>query len=399
MLQGSDFHLHPGPVGAHGLPEELRTELAQGALEGFREFCALAGREEVDAVLIPGDLFDGEQVEDSLLAEVLKAVAGCGAPVLVAPGNHDYYAPGGYWTRRYWRDRKLPVPENLVLFDSGEFENRSLPGAEDRATVTGVCFRSGSEPGCGLRVRAPQDERIHVLMFHGSFTGSSFPEKSQPLPFSRQELLELGFDYTALGHYHSHVQIHDERGILRGAYGGIPQPRWFGEAAGSTGALLVDIRSEEGKASRVEAKLVGLERHRFLSRRIDITGASAVSDVEAEIRAALDQLAPRPLDPVRLELHGFVAPHLDPSSLVEGMSPEGMHLEIHAGEVLPDHDLNRDPDPDDVTVEAAFRRRMKARIETARREGNEAEAYRCLRAFAYGMDALRYGRVWARHVD
>jgi len=398
ILQASDFHLCSRPPGAAGLAPEVRLKIQEALLEAFRGLCRLAGEEGVDAVIVPGDLFDGESAEDRLLGEVIVALRSCPCPVLVTPGNHDYYSPAGFWSPQYLEPRSLAWPDNLTLFTEASFGTLDLPGAADRATATGICYREPSAPGEGLDAVPPGDGRIHLLVFHGSLTGHSWPDKSYPLPFRREELLGLGFDYAALGHYHGHLEVRDGGGQVRGAYGGIPQPRRHSEQ-GETGALLIEIE-KEGDASRVRSSLRPLARHRFLTVPVEVSGIQAATEAKKRIREALEGSGAGADDLVRVVLEGVVPPGVTPEDLAA--CAEGapvLHLEVRAGGVLPDYPLEAPGGGEEVTVEDIFRTRMRARLEEALSRGDEAEAARVRRAFGYGMDALVRGEVTARHVD
>lgn len=398
ILQASDFHL--SSAGPSGFASEVSEALRAAALDSFRAFCELGRSEAVDALLVPGDVFDRERVEETLLREVLVAIRDCGRPVLVAPGNHDYYSESGLWSERVARNRRLPWPENLHRFSEGRFVTIDLPGAPGRATATGICFRNHEAPGGGLDAAPPDDDRIHLLLLHGSLADRLPEGKEQVLPFSRDELLALGFDWAALGHYHSASVIRDAGATPRAAYGGIPQPRRFGEADGPTGALLVEIDKEEGESMvRVESR--SLARHRFLEVVIDLAGIEAVSDAASRIEARLAEAEVSGTDLVRVELVGVVPAGI-PSEELRGCCPEPpcLHLEVGAEGLLPDYPLEAAEEAEEeVTVEGAFRRRMLERLDEARREGDAEEEARVRRAYAYGMDALHRGRVVPRHVD
>jgi len=82
ILHTADWHLD-APLLGHG--PELRKELESVPGKIF-EICR---KEQCDAVLIAGDLFDGAYSPRAyqITYDVLKAMS---VPVFITPGNHDY---------------------------------------------------------------------------------------------------------------------------------------------------------------------------------------------------------------------------------------------------------------------------------------------------------------------
>ena len=115
FLQISDLHL--GARFAWLTPErraERRRE-QQRALEGA---VRLAIERGVDAILIPGDLFDGVEIDAENLAVAIHSfrMTGC-PPVFIAPGNHDPYSESSpTWSPRLLAARGLRWPAHVHVF-------------------------------------------------------------------------------------------------------------------------------------------------------------------------------------------------------------------------------------------------------------------------------------------
>ncbi len=55
-------------------------------------------------MLLPGDLFDGEAVDDALAAAAFAAIRELAPlPVFLTPGNHDPWSPEGPYGEARWR--------------------------------------------------------------------------------------------------------------------------------------------------------------------------------------------------------------------------------------------------------------------------------------------------------
>ena len=89
ILHSGDWHLDSPLQGRS--PEQaaaLRRELEK--IPG--KLADLCRREGCDLVLLSGDLFDGAYTQASYRI-VYEALQRMGAPVFIAPGNHDYLSP------------------------------------------------------------------------------------------------------------------------------------------------------------------------------------------------------------------------------------------------------------------------------------------------------------------
>ncbi|MGB8481300.1 MAG: metallophosphoesterase [Acidobacteriaceae bacterium] len=74
----------------------------------------------VDAVLIAGDLFEDNQVDDSVIAAALEKFGLFPhVPVFVLPGNHDPASgPASIWNRKPFRNK----PSNIMIFEKPQVQ-------------------------------------------------------------------------------------------------------------------------------------------------------------------------------------------------------------------------------------------------------------------------------------
>lgn len=271
FLQLSDLHLD-SPFSYLPAP---KAQLRQAELrEVFSRAMDLAVSEAVALILIPGDLFEYENVRSdtiSFLARKLKQVAPI--PCFIAPGNHDYYGPKS-WYAQGGRDRlelgEPEWPDNVLIFSS---ENFVTIDDSEWFTVTGHAHLGFEMPAVSLAgVDPPSDERIHFLMIHGSRLGYVSPDKSVTFPFSDEDLLRRGFHYAALGHYHDFSTIptikDEELGkrSVRGAYSGCPVGRNFGERGPKS--IMIGDATRDGAILQLHE----LATRRCVAITIDCTG-------------------------------------------------------------------------------------------------------------------------------
>lgn len=381
FLQTSDWHvgsaLRRGPfVPPSPLAEERRAEM-----DGAPERAVAAAREAgADALLVPGDLWDAESLGADVLHRMLEAFASFDGPVFIAPGNHDFAGPGGFYDPHVLRVLGMRSwPENVHVFRDPDFRTVRFPGRDDVA-LTGRAFLSPAvvEERPFASLPQPVEGRLNVLMVHGSYEsygGSDRPSgKKRTAPFSRAELLASGYDWTALGHHHHLSVIEDDAGAPRAAYSGSPTgrgadecgPRYFLRVALAAGAP-PDVR------------LVPADHRVLHELSLDVTGLEGVGLAGALV-ALLDGAGVSANDFVNVTFTGR-APHgARPLAALASLGTRAAHVS--------GRDRSRPPLPPESslrTAEERFVTDLLARLANAEDE----RARRVLElALALGRDAL-----------
>ena len=220
-----------------GRSDDMRNRLRRAAREAFARCVATAVAEQMDALLIAGDLFDGPHVsfktERFLLAQ-LGVLAEADIQVVYATGNHD---PG-----RGIRDGGVSWPGNVTVIPGAEPVAVPIVGRSGDTTgyVTGAGHATSHEtedlsrrlhpvPGTSL----PQVALLHTQVasaagsdVHGSYARSN-----------SDHLRAAGFHYWALGHVHARQALSADPPIH---YCGNLQGRNPRET-GPKGGMLVDL--------------------------------------------------------------------------------------------------------------------------------------------------------------
>ena len=219
ILHSADWHLD-SPFAS--LPGAVRGALRR-AQEKLPDMAAeLCRREGCDLVLLAGDLFDGIPSRETV-ERVKRALARCGVPVCIAPGNHDPWGPDCPWQESW--------PENVHIFKGG-LSWVDFPALDCR--VYGAGYESMDCPPLLEKFRAEGESRWCLGVLHGDPMNSSSPN----CPVTAAQVRESGLDYLALGHIH-------RRGSFRAgetlcAWPGCPMGRGWDET-GERGVLLVNL--------------------------------------------------------------------------------------------------------------------------------------------------------------
>ena len=227
ILHFSDLHLD-SPFASSTMPPKI----AQGCRLRLRrtlvKILDLAVEYEVDAVTIGGDLFEGDRVSKDTIQFLLESFAQLAPiPILIAPGNHDYYNPVSPYARYEW-------PDNVYIFS--EYKPRPVTLMND-VLIWGV---ANTLPNCRdnplTDFRAHPEGMKHVLLLHGSEMGHFDESRGEYAPFRIQDLERAGIQFALLGHYHAGRIIENNGPVA--VYPGSPQPLSFGETGKHTAVLL-----------------------------------------------------------------------------------------------------------------------------------------------------------------
>ena len=381
LLQSSDWHVGSALTGGGlGMPPEVRgvrREEVDGAAERAVDAAKACG---ADALVVPGDLWDAENVPAAAVHRLLEAFASFAPlPVFVAPGNHDFAGAGGWYDPSVLAALGMRAwPANVVVFRDPAWETVPFPGRDD-ASVTGRAFLSPAvvvdRPLSPPPPRPPSEHTL--LLLHGSL--ESYPGADSPrgvkrtAPFSRREIVDAGFSWAALGHHHHAHFVEDDAGVPRGAYSGCPTGRGLDE----TGArVFLKVTLAPGEPPRVEA-LPADPRvvHDLTVDATDLEGAALAERIDTAFSLA----AVGPGDLVRLTLTGTQPFGARPAESARAFAVRVRHLSVR--------DLTAPPTEDAGlrSAEGRFAADLRARRDDAADDGARRLADLALRL---GRDAL-----------
>lgn len=412
FLQLSDVHLDSRLQARRlGLSETRRYERNHEILETFFTAVQDALHRGVDAVLIPGDLFEGESVTGptvSFLIDAFNRIAP--TPVFIAPGNRDWFSATSLYNGRVVAARGLPQwPANVHIFDSEQFTTVKHPQRPE-ISFTGRAFTSDEAVAQRLLSQGlPRDDQaqVNVLLFHGFLEGYQGPDASHPekysCPFSVEELEAQRFTYSALGHCHEFAEVYSNQGELIGAYSGSLVGRSF-EEVGVRVALYVNLSTAPDGRMAVALEPVEYDRRRILIAAADISGLGE-EDMLQEISLSIEDQGAREKDIVYLHLEGGYPPQADPQLVVEKLKETYFQVYL-ADNTRPDYLGERF---DERTTEWKYIEAMLELKKNAERNPNGADVAAVDHeelsgktvedALYYGLDALRQQKVRIKDVD
>ncbi len=242
VLHTADVHLESDGYGN----ARQQAEHQERGRRVFQRIVDRALSDEVDLLLIAGDLFDHNRVSDAAVDFVRAELARLRRPVVILPGNHDALYPNAIYDRHDLAAGSSHV--RVIQLLNGE--TVELPELD--AVVWGRAMEE-HEPGFQPLAHIPgrDDRRWHLAMAHGFFYEvRQRPDRSSPI--FADEIRDTGWDYVALGH--QHVQTNVSQGSVVAYYAGAPVTDWSG--ADPVGSVLrIDLSPEHG--IRVEPRPLG----------------------------------------------------------------------------------------------------------------------------------------------
>ncbi len=215
----------------------------RAALQGIVALCI---EREVHALMIAGDLFDGNLRSiktAAFLNRQMEQLQAAGVQVFIIRGNHDA-------ENRVLGE--LALPPNVHIFPA---KGGSVTLENHAVTVHGVSFaKPHAEDSLLPLYPAPQAGHFNIGLLHSSLAGAAGHDPYAPCRVA--DLVEFGYDYWCLGHIHKR-QVHAENPYV--VMPGMPQGRDIGEA-GAKSVTVVSVDNGEVSLNAVKTSVVDFEK-------------------------------------------------------------------------------------------------------------------------------------------
>lgn len=294
FIHAADLHID-SPLRGLTMSDDAPIDAIRSApREAFRRLVQLALAEEVDFVILAGDVFDGEwrDIRTGLFFNGQLKLLG-DIPVYIARGNHD---------AEMEVLKKVGHPKNTHTFKSGRAETIIIESVGVAIHGQSYARRAIVEDlAAGYPKALAGLTNIGVL--HTSLAGYAAHETYAPC--SLPTLLGRGYDYWALGHVHVRQVVCEAPLVV---YPGNIQGRHFRET-GPKGCYVI-----EGDRDTLRATFHELDVVRWFDEKVDVSGvhdgAEAVSLVQEHI-TAIQEANGSSLVSIRVEMTGSTGAHGD----------------------------------------------------------------------------------------
>lgn len=225
---------------------EDAVAIAEARFSVVERIAQLAVEEQVDVVLVAGDVFDAQMVSERTIRRLFNATQGFRGTWIMLPGNHDAALAESVWSRAV---RLKAVPDNVrVILEPGVIALDEHGLAVLAAPLTQRQTYEDLTEWFDTAETAPGVLRIGLA--HGSVQGVLAEDIDSPNPIAANRAERAGLDYLALGDWHGLKQID-----ARTFYSGTPEQERFKDN-GAGLVLLVDLAAA-GQPPVVEPRRVG----------------------------------------------------------------------------------------------------------------------------------------------
>ena len=271
ILHSGDIHLD-SPFSQ--LPP-AKSEVRRNELRGtFTSLMTSARTENVDLVLIAGDMFDNDFVTRETLALIISEIGKLKCPVVISPGNHDFAHPGSVWQKNIF-------PKNAYIFTSNELSSFEFPDIGVR--VYGWAFTETfmwNNPIGGRR--AERDGLMNILCAHCDLIAPISPS----CPVSFRQLREFGADYNALGHIHNPDEEAEYPNNVM--YCGCLEGRSYDERGPKGAVLCTADRASDGTV-KISTTRIRFSKRRYEDLTLPVDGASTNHEIKERIAGLITE--------------------------------------------------------------------------------------------------------------
>ena len=286
FVHTADLHLD-SPLRSLALRDPaLQALIGVATRDALTRIVDLCVAERVDALLIAGDLYDGDQVSMKtarFLQQELQRLDAAGIATFIIRGNHDALSK---------ITRELVFPPSVTVF--GAKANTKVIDGVLPVAIHGLSFTKPHAPESLLpHYPTAVPGAFNIGLMHSSLNGSVGHDVYAPCAVV--DLHGAGYGYWALGHIHLRA-VHQGQATV--VMPGMPQGRDIGEA-GEKSVTLVTV-SDQGAVTLDHRVLAPV---RFDRVTVDVDAATNWSDLvgllgqsvrDARRQAIEDHLVLRP---------------------------------------------------------------------------------------------------------
>lgn len=265
-------------------------EIRSATRRAFENMIKLCMEEEVNFLIISGDLYDGDWKDFNtglFFIQQMSLLRERGIQVFIVHGNHDAQSR---------ITKRLRLPDNVTQLRT--LNPETILMEDIKVAIHGQSFLKAAElKNLAKNYPKPANGYFNIGILHTSVNGREGHENYAPC--SQEELAIKGYDYWALGHIHKREVLNENPYIL---FPGCLQGRHIKET-GPKGCTILELR--DGKLLSAEHRAVDVLRWQNIT--IDANQTSNLDElldlVEKTIHEEIEKAEERFLA-IRFNLEG-----------------------------------------------------------------------------------------------
>lgn len=303
FIHAADVHLDSPLDGLRRLDQSTANRMQQASRRSLETIIQTALDQQVDAVLVAGDLFDGP-VKDAgaglWVDSQFKRLVRADIPIVLIRGNHDAQSNARrvvHWSEGV-RMLGSEAPETLLIDKAGLAIHGQSFGARAELNDMALAY---PRPVTGL---------FNIGMLHTSLAGSAAHDVYAPTTVTALE--SKGYDYWALGHIHQRSTASLSSQCYVG-FSGNTQGRHIRES-GPRGFNMVEV--VDGRLASVE--FVASDSLRWYEVNLNLNEVDSLGDIEDLLQPVMEGMVERADGrtlAIRVRLSGSTCLHRELTSL------------------------------------------------------------------------------------
>lgn len=281
-------------------------------LHTFERMVEYAAKNQVEAILIAGDMFDTKNISATARNTVLHTITS-------HPQIRFYYLRGNHDNDNFLSGLEN-VPDNLLMFGSQWI---TYEEAEGKVAISGLEL-SAENVGAAHVSLVPDARKFNIVMLHGQEADSESKDKAEIVPI--KVFRNKGIDYLALGHIHGYKKEQlDARGIY--CYPGCLVGRGFDEC-GEHGFVELDVDVESSKFTHT---FVPFAWRKMYTAEVDVTDCNTTAQMVEKTKAFLKELGCEPTSMIKIVLVGTIDVECekDTAYFLAGFQPEYFYVKVY----------------------------------------------------------------------
>lgn len=281
FIHAADIHLDSPLHGLSAYADAPADMLRNATREAFSKLVAVAIDEQVDFMVIAGDLYDGTWRDHNtgiFFCKEMGKLRRAGIPVYVLHGNHDAESE---------MTSQLQLPDNVHTFSTKKPQTYRIDAL--KVALHGHSFKDKAvTANLAAAYPSPVDGYFNIGVLHTALEGSSAHANYAPCTVA--ELHAREYQYWALGHVHEFAMWDEASTIV---FPGNLQGRNIRET-GRRGAVIVNV----SEADKLSVERLFIDVLRWESVIVDASGLATLDEVARAAGRALEALIERAERPV-----------------------------------------------------------------------------------------------------
>ncbi|MDR5758058.1 DNA repair exonuclease [Caballeronia sp. LZ035] len=281
FIHAADIHLDSPLHGLSAYADAPADMLRNATREAFSKLVSVAVDEQVDFMIIAGDLYDGTWRDHNtgiFFCREMGRLRRAGIPVYVLFGNHDAESE---------MTSQLQLPDNVHTFSARKPQTFRIDAL--KVALHGHSFKEKAvTTNLVTAYPAPVAGYFNIGVLHTALEGAAL--HANYAPCSVAELHAKQYHYWALGHVHEYAIWQDASTIV---FPGNLQGRNIRET-GRRGAVLVTVSDAE----EVSVERLFIDVLRWEAVSVDASQAATLDEVARAVGRALEALADGAASPV-----------------------------------------------------------------------------------------------------